>query len=204
MSEPVKDEQFSQHELNDRLSLIEGMIAEGRHTTGRWGWAFTLWGLAYLIAFAWMAWNGSSWAWPVTMDAGTLATIAIASRRIDGAASTILGRAIGALWMATGISMFLLFLVLGFTGRLTDPHIFAATLAAILGLANGASAMMLRWRVQLTCALVWWAAAVAACFGSNTQSMAVLIAAIVLCLVVFGIYTSIAESRHRSHASAHA
>ncbi len=31
-------------ELVGRLELIEKMIADGRRTTWRWGWAFVLWG----------------------------------------------------------------------------------------------------------------------------------------------------------------
>ena len=46
-------ENFERQELNDRLSLIESMIAEGRRTTESWGWTFVLWGVAYYIAIAW-------------------------------------------------------------------------------------------------------------------------------------------------------
>ena len=64
-------------ELNDRLSLIENMIAEGRRKTESWGWTFVLWGAAYMaaIAFAnfgtpvaeWSTWGHRTAAWPITM-----------------------------------------------------------------------------------------------------------------------------------------
>jgi hypothetical protein len=70
-------------------------------------------------------------------------------------------------------------------------------MSAILGMANGASALILRWRFQLACAVVWWVAAVAACFGTEAQSTMVFLAAIFLCQIVFGIYGVIAEARQR-------
>ena len=53
-------------DLNDRLDLIQNMIAEGRRSTERWGWVFVLWGVAYYVAFAWSAMGRSQlWlAWP--------------------------------------------------------------------------------------------------------------------------------------------
>jgi hypothetical protein len=91
--------------------------------------------------------------------------------------------------------MFLLFLSLGLSGRLTDPHLFLAVISAILGMANGASALILRWKVQFACAVVWWAAAVITCSGTDAQSMIVFLVAIFLCQIVFGIYGVIAEAK---------
>ena len=68
---------------------------------------------------------------------------------------------------------------------------------AILGMANGASALILRWKVQLGCAVVWWAAAVATCFGSDTQSVIIFLVAIFLCQIVFAIYGMIANRQGR-------
>ena len=45
----------SPNELNERLSLIQSMIAEGRRSTESWGWSFLLWGIAYCVATAWSA-----------------------------------------------------------------------------------------------------------------------------------------------------
>jgi len=188
----------TKQELKDRLSLIENMIAEGRRNTENWGWAFVLWGVAYYLAIAWSAWGHSAWAWPVTVSIAVIITVAVAFLKAGNRRpATTLGRAIGSIWIALGISMFLLFLALGLSGRLTDRHLFAAAISAMLGMANGASALILRWKAQFACAVVWWVAAVATCFGAEAQSMIVFLAAIFLCQIMFGIYGMIAKARER-------
>jgi len=187
----------TEQELKERLSLIESMIAEGRRNTESWGWTFVLWGVALYAAFAWSALKQSPWAWPVTALLALAATILIASAKRGGYRATTLGRAIGSIWIALAITMFALFGGLGVSGRFNDPHVFAAALCAILGLANGASGLILRWKAQVACAAMWWLAAVAACFGTDDQSMIALLAAIFLGQIVFGIYGMIAEARAR-------
>jgi len=187
----------TEQELKDRLSLIESMIAEGRRNTERWGWMFVLWGVAYYVAMAWSAWGHSAWAWPVTMFIAVVVTIAVASLKSGNHPGTTLGRAIGSIWIALGISMFLLFLALGLSGRLTDQHLFVAVISAILGMANGASALILRWKVQFACAAAWWVTAVATCFGTDSQGTTVFLVAIFLCQIAFGTYGVIAEAQER-------
>ncbi len=196
--------QITEQELKDRLSLIESMMAEGRRTTESWGWTFVLWGVAFYVAIAWSGWNHSAWAWPVTMLVAVVLSVALSSKERKHL-ETMLGRAVGSIWAALGISMFVLFLALGLSGRLTDPHLFPAAVSAILGMANGASALILRWKVQLWCAVVWWAAAVASCFGSDVQTSIVFLVAIFLCQIVFGIYCAIAEAQgHKRRGPVHA
>jgi len=185
-------------ELKDRLNLIESMIAEGRRNTERWGWAFVLWGVVYYLAIAWSASGHSVWAWPVTMLIAVIVTVVVASLQVGNHPGTTLGRAIGSIWIALGISMFLLFLALGLSGRLSDQHLFVAVISAILGMANGASALILRWKVQFACAVVWWVTAVMTCFGSNAQSLIVFLVAIFLCQIVFGVYGVIGEAQERN------
>jgi hypothetical protein len=187
----------TEQELKDRLSLIESMIAEGRRNTESWGWTFALWGVVYYLAVAWSAWGHSVWAWPVSMLIAVVVTVVVASLKAGNHPGTTPGRAIGSIWIALGISMFLLFLGLGLSGRLTDQHLFVAVISAILGMANGASALILRWKVQFACAIVWWVAAVTTCFGTDAQSMIVFLVAIFLCQIVFGIYGLIAEAQER-------
>ena len=189
-------EHTTEQDLKDRLSLIESMIAEGRRNTESWGWTFVLWGVAYYLAIAWSAWNHSAWAWPVTIVIAVVVTFVVASLKAGNQPETTLGRAVGSIWIASGISMFLLFLALGLSGRLTD-HLFVAVISAILGMANGASALILRWKVQFACAVVWWVAAVTTCFGTDAQSMIVFVVAIFLCQIVFGVYGVIAEAQER-------
>lgn len=184
-------------ELKDRLSLIESMLAEGRRTTQSWGWIFILWGVAYYAAIAWSFWGQSAWAWPVTMVAAVIVTAVVVSLTAGSHPATTVGRAISSIWIALGISMLLLFPALALSGRLNDSHVFISVVSAILGMANGASGLLLRWKIQFACAIVWWAAAIASCFGTEAQSMIVFLAAIFLCQIVFGIYGQIAEAQKR-------
>jgi len=187
----------TEQELKERLRLIESMIAEGRRNTENWGWTFVLWGVVYYVAIAWSAWGQSAWAWPATVLIGVVVTVAVASLKAGHHPDTTLSRAIGSIWVAVGISMCLLFPVLGLTGRLADQHFFVAVISAILGMANGASALTLRWKVQFACAVVWWVAVVASCFGTDAQSTTVFLVAIFLCQIVFGAYGMIAEALER-------
>jgi len=187
----------TEQELRERLSLIESMIAEGRRHTESWGWTFILWGFAYYVALAWSAWRPSAWAWPITVSIAVILTAVVVSLKASTQPGTTLGRAIGSIWIALAISMFLLFFALGVSGRLTDLHLFVAVISAILGMANGASALILRWKVQLACAVVWWASSVATCFGSAAQSTIVFLVAIFLCQIVFGFYGLISEAQQR-------
>jgi hypothetical protein len=187
----------TEQELKDRLILIENMIAEGRRNTESWGWVFVLWGVAYFLAIGWSVWGHSGWAWPAIVSIAVIVTVVIASSKGGNHPGTTLGRAIGSIWIALGVSMFLLFLALGLTGRLTDQHVFVAAMSAILGMANGASGLLLRWNMQFACAVVWWVAAVATCFGSDVQSTIVFLVAAFLCQIVFGIYCVIAEAQAR-------
>jgi hypothetical protein len=186
-----------EQELRERLNLIERMITEGRRSTESWGWVFILWGAAFYLALAWSAWGHNAWAWPASAVIATIITIAVATSKEAHSPDTTLNRAVGAIWIALGISMFLLFLALGLSGRLTDQHLFAAVMSAILGMANGASGLLLRWKVQLACAILWWTAAVAACFGTEAQSTVVFLAAIFLCQILFGLYGVITEAQQR-------
>src|ERR1022692_1573994 len=107
----------NQIDLRDRLSLIETMIAEGRRTTESWGWTFVLWGVAYYIAIAWSTfgygwsiWGHSYLAWPVTMISTSVLTVILAGRKHSEHPATTIGRAMMAIWVAMGVSMFLLLL----------------------------------------------------------------------------------------------
>jgi hypothetical protein len=190
-------------ELTERLKMIESMMAEGRHTTARWGWSFVLWGVAYLVATAWSSglvggpvWAQRYLAWPLIMIAASIATGVGISRMKKGQPATALGRAIGAIWRAMGISLFIVLMSLGMSGRY-DTHVFVAVIGGMLGVANMASATILKWKMQFVCAVVWLASAMAACFGSETQAGVAFLAATFFCQIVFGIYAMIRESRRR-------
>jgi fatty acid desaturase len=180
--------------LNDRLKLIESMIAEGRRTTEKWSWTFVLWGAAYYIAIAWSTWGKSTLAWPVTMIAAGVLTGILSSRNHGKRPETTVGRAMTAIWLSMGISIFAVMLSLGMSGRL-DLHNSVAIIGAMLGTANATSSIILKWKMQFACAVVWWASAVAGCFTSDSVTSVVFLTAIFFCQIVFGIYGMIAESR---------
>lgn len=194
-------DEATDRELRERLSIIENMMAEGRRITESWGWTFVLWGVAFYLALACAALGHTPWAWPVTMSTAAIVTVVIACLKTGNHPRTTLAHAVGSIWIALGISMFLLLFALGLSGRLTDPHLFVAVISAILGMANAASGMILRWKIQFACALVWWATVVASSFGTDAQSMIVFLIAIFLCQIVFGIYGMITEAQVRKQRS---
>ncbi|MGH9604207.1 MAG: hypothetical protein ACRD3N_00770 [Terracidiphilus sp.] len=195
------EEQTTEQELKERLSLIESMIAEGRRGTERWGWTFVLWGVAYYVAIAWSVYGRSDWAWPVTMVAAAAITAIGASRTRYDHPGTLIGRAMGAIWAAVGVALFLTLFVLAFTGRF-ELHVFIVIVGGMLGVANSISGTILRWKMQGACAFVWWSLAVAVCFVSTDQAVVLFLAAIFLCQIVFGVYAMISESRRRSRQGA--
>jgi hypothetical protein len=203
-------ENVEERELKERLSLIATMIAEGRRSTESWGWVFVLWGAAYYIAMAWSSglFTGPIWAqhylaWPITMIGACILTVVLAARNHGDRPPTTIGRAIGAIWMAMGISMFALLLPLGLSGR-GNQQVVVAAICAMLGSTNAASSIIVKFKAQFACAVVWWAAAAASCFGSESQSAIAFMVAIFFCQIVFGAYGMILESRVRKQEAAHA
>lgn len=184
-------------ELTERLQLIENMITEGRRSTRHWGWAFVLWGAAYMIATMWSWWGTDpGLAWPVTMSISVLLCWGIAARIKRGHPETAVGRAVGAVWIAMGSSVGLVMVCLSAAGRY-EPHVFVAIVGAMVGAAHATSAMILKWKAQFCCAIVWWAACVAASFGSDTVVGIAFLGATFLGQIVFGIYAMILEARER-------
>lgn len=191
-------------ELKDRLKLIESMISEGRCSTESWGWTFVLWGVAYYIATAWATWGRSHLAWPVTMVAAAAITAIVGARIAHDRPGTTLGRAIGGVWGAIGCAIFVLLFSLAFSGRY-NGHVFVAIIGAMLGSANAVSAVILRWRMQFLCAIVWLATTVIACFGSESQTSIAFLTAIFFCQIAFGIYAMVREAQRRQrHGAVHA
>jgi peptidoglycan/LPS O-acetylase OafA/YrhL len=197
-------------ELTERLKLIESMMAEGRRSTSRWAWTIVLWGVAFYVAIAWSSgmFGGAIWgrhymAWPVTMIGTWVLSWGLAGRMSKSAKApmTTVARAVTSIWAAMGISMFALLLPLGLSGR-ADQQVCVAVVATLLGTANAASGMLLKWKAQFACAVVWWMASAASLFGTVTQSTIAFLAAIFLCQIVFGIYAMIWESRERRRQGA--
>jgi hypothetical protein len=205
-------EQTNEQDLNERLDLISTMIAEGRRTTESWGWTIVLWGVAFYVAIAWSSgvftgpiWGGRYLAWPVTMI-GTFVFVRVlaSNRRKEARApATTIGRAMISIWTAMGISIFALLLPMGASGR-GDQQVYIAVISAMLGMANAASGILLKWKAQFACAVVWWLAGAVSCLGTITQSTLAFLIAIFLCQIVFGIYAMLMESRRNRRETAHA
>ncbi|MDR3793214.1 MAG: hypothetical protein P4L03_07530 [Terracidiphilus sp.] len=196
-------ESLNNTEIADRLKLIETMMTEGRRKTESWGWTFVLWGIAYYVAICWAAFGSAALAWPVTMIAATVFTVLLSARQSNRTAATTLARAVGSIWTGMGVSLFLLLFSMGFSHRF-EQHIFVAIVGAMLGSANATSGLLLRWKAQFACAIVWWAAAVVACFGSPRLVMIAFLVAIFLCQIVFGIYAMLRDARARDREARHA
>jgi hypothetical protein len=190
-------------DLKAQLNLIETMMAEGRSSTESWGWSFLLWGLAYYVATAWSALGHSNWAWPVTMVSAGVLTGMIGARVSHGHPETILGRAIGSVWKAMGTALFVVMVTLGLSGHY-DIHVAMAIIGGMLAVANGTSSLILKWKMQFACALVWLAAGVAGSFGTESQALICFLVAVFFCQIVFGTYAMILESRrNRRHGAVH-
>jgi len=197
-------------ELTERLELIANMMAEGRRSTTRWAWSIVLWGVAFYVAIAWSSglfggpiWGQHYMAWPVTMIGTWLLTWTLAGRMRKSAKApmTTMRRAIMSVWVAMGISMFALLVPLGLSGR-GDQQVCVAVVATLLGTANAASGILVKWKAQIACAVVWWLASAASLFGTVTQSTIAFLAAIFFCQIVFGIYAMILESREQRRQGA--
>jgi hypothetical protein len=139
-------------------------------------------------------------AWPLIMIAASIATGVGISRMRKGQPATALGRAIGAIWRAMGISLFIVLMSLGMSGRY-ETHVFVAVIGGMLGVANMASAIILKWKMQFASAVVWLASAVVACFVTEEQAGIAFLAATFFCQIVFGVYVMIRESRRRRQQS---
>lgn len=197
-------------ELAERLGLIESMIAEGRRSTTKWAWTIVLWGVAFFIAIAWSTglfggpiWGQHYMAWPVTMVATWVVNVLLAKRMSHAAKApmTTVKRAIISIWTAMGITMFVLLVPLGLSGH-ADQQVTVAIVTGLLGTANAASGLLLKWKAQFACALVWWAAGGASLFGNATQSLIAFLVAIFCCQIVFGIYAMMLESREQRRQGA--
>lgn len=205
-----------QNDLQDRLSLIESMIAEGRRTTQRWGWIFVLWGVAYYICIAggiWFKEHNSSPALRGTVVIVQMlffilvaVWISVSYQRRDKSLLSPMGtldRALFSLWLSAGISMAVLIISLGYGGR-SNSNLVVAVIGTLLGMANAASSGILKWKLQFGCALVWWASAVISCIGTQRQSFIALLVANFFCQILFGVYGMISEAHIRKQEAVHA
>jgi hypothetical protein len=196
---------MNDHELTERIVLIESMMQAGRKSTEYWGWNFLLWGVAYLVAVAWSSFlpqaGGAKLAWPITMIFAALLTVMIARRRGRHQPQTDRSRSLTSIWTAVGCGIFVFAIPVASTGHM-EPHAFIAAIEVLLGVAHIACGSTLRWPTQVAVGLVWWAAAIASCFVSERGTAIIFLTATLICNVGFGIYLMIRESRDKARAAA--
>jgi hypothetical protein len=188
-------------ELLDRIDLIERMIGEGRRTTQYWGWTFVLWGVGQLIALGWSIYGGNpAVAWPVTMIACGVLTV-IGSRRMHAreGAETYVSRALGAIWFSCGISISVLAFIGNPKGTFTASS-FLAAFFALMGFANFASGLVLRWRLQQSLGILWWAAAAVAMLAPDQFVGWTFVGMDVVGEILFGLYLMAKERAGLRHA----
>jgi hypothetical protein len=197
-------EQETQEDLLTRFELVEMMVKEGRRSTEYWGWTFVLWGAAYLIAIGWSYWlHQPNIAWPVTMIAATVLTIVVATRKKRAKPQTPVSRAIAGIWTAVGSALFIFCFAAAISGH-AEIHIYIAAIEILLGVANCAISMVLRWRGQFLIALLWWVSAVATLFISAQWITPILVIDTLIGFLGFGLYLMYRERRDRRLRVQHA
>jgi hypothetical protein len=188
-------------EVTAQLELIERMIDEGRRSTQRGGWQFVLWGLGYLAAAFWSMQVGDGWPWGVLMPICAALTFAIHRRQAQRQVTTGADRALGGIWWGFGISMGVAGFLGGGSGTLMGV-LFDIVILVMMGGANFASGIVLRWPLQLSMAGFWWAAAGASMFLPPSLAWPIFIGAILLGNVGFGLYCMWRERRELAGAGA--
>lgn len=195
----------SHEELNagEQLAFIEGMIREGRKTTEYWGWSLVLWGTAYLVATGWAstpaAGRSAAWAWPVTMILASVLTASIAVSKKRGQPMTMRSRALTAVWVAVGCGLLLYCFPTVAAGRYGDGHTFTATIEILLGVAQIANGVILRWRTEIIIGALWWVASLVTTFThTNLGVAAPFLLATFICFIGFGSYLMIREARDKA------
>lgn len=190
-------------EASEQLAYIDGMIREGRKTTEYWGWSLVLWGTAYLVAIAWAstpaAGRSAAWAWPVTMVLASVLTASIAGSKKRGKPMNTRSRALTAVWAVAGLGIFFYAFPTTFAGRYGDGHTFTATIEILLGVAQIANGIILRWRTEIIIGALWWVASLVTTFThTNLGVAAPFLAATIICFIGFGSYLMIREARDKA------
>jgi len=188
-------------ELLQRLELIESMVLQGRRTTQNWGWSFALWGAGQLVALAWSVFLGHpEIAWPATMTlCGVLTGIGSSRMRKAEGAESIVSRSLGSVWFSCGIALFFLGIIGNSIGFFTFRS-FMEVLFALMGVANVASGIILRWRTQQVLGAIWWTGAIVIMLGSDTVALWLFVGMTLCAELLFGIYLMLRGKPDLHHA----
>jgi hypothetical protein len=192
------DNGTSREDLLQRVALMEIMIAEGRRSTGRFGWIFILWGLICLSGVGWSYLQPHSyWVWPIVIGGGfVIQFMGIAMHRRSGNWSTenMKSRSVAAVWRMMGIAIILYAVPAAVQHQMQHISCIAA-IFMFMGMAHATSATILRWKAQAVVAGLWWTGGVAMYFVPGDYVIAIYVAEMVFCQVLFGVYAMMLERR---------
>jgi hypothetical protein len=196
MTTSKPDNEITRDALVQRVALMETMIAEGRSSTGRYGWIFVMWGLAYSAAIGWVCYLPyKNWAWPVCVAIALLAGyVAKARQKRAGAGGGPRSRSIESVWRGMG-SAIILYVAAAIASHHAGSPAYVAAILFFIGLAHAISAMILRWAVQGAVAAIWWIGGSAVFFATPNQSIAIFLVASFFGMILFGLYAMMLERR---------
>lgn len=182
-------------ELEDRLALLERLQAEARQAYHTSWWIFVLWGIAHLAAMLAQLLLGHPaivW-WSFMGFAGLAMCLLLPRMRRRQPVRTRLGQAIGSIWLAAyGASMVTM------VGNIAGGP---APFFVLVGLANAASGLALRWPMQVAMACLWWASAIAIWQGGIAWFWPTMVVCAVVAEIGFGLYLLLVhEPRDREDA----
>ena len=188
-----------------QLELIEQMILEGRRTTERWGWTFVLLGVGHAVALLLSELAGAPWAWGVCMSAcGLVMGVASALRRKRGPDKRpAQSRALGAIWEAFtwSLAVAIVAAAAGGSRGYFENGVFYAQFFGLMGAANYASAVVLRWPLQRAVGIAWWAAALAALLAPTPYVPWTFLGMAVIGEIGFGAWLMVLERREEALGS---
>ena len=193
-------------DLVQRVALMEAMIAEGRQSTGRFGWIFILWGLVCLsgIGGSYLL-PHSYWVWPILITSGfVIQFLGIAMHRRSGnwPSENLKSRSVAAVWRMMSVAI-ILYAAPAIATHTVHQIAYVAAIFMFLGMAHAISAVILRWRVQGMVAGLWWAGGVATYFLPRDYVIAIYVVEMVFCMVLFGVYAMWLERRRAAALEQH-
>jgi len=200
MAEFEQEDGVTRDDLVQRVALMEAMIVEGRHYTGRNAWIFVLWGLVDLTAWAWQNYSphfGGRWAWPICLPAGAVLTLAgkMLQRKGQGYSRNDVCSRVMSVWGMMGLAMGI-YVASAILTHFSWQYSYIAGLLMMLGMAHAISAMLLRWRIQGLVAAVYWAGGVAIFVCNSWRATnAIMLFEMGVVMMLFGLYAMWREPR---------
>ena len=186
---------MSTENIVERLALIEEMIAEGRRSQEYFGQSFVLWGIGYVLAVLLMVvlHIHPMWAWGTTMCAcGLINSYWCFKWAKTHDKITTIDRAISAIWISGGITLFVSLFLLGPLGYVDSIPI---VLTLVVGVVNFACGLILRFKMQIAMGIMWWLSFVGYAAAPQQIGHGIVFAMVVIGQIFFGIYLMILERR---------